>query len=86
LICRSPRNCADARLLLTRPQVKILKQPKFDISKLLELHSASTETEVGQKVQREFVEVSCAGAGPDLLLGLTDIFPASVQPAVLESV
>jgi hypothetical protein len=71
---------------LTRPQVKILKQPKFDISKLLELHSASTETEVGQKVQREFVEVSCAGAGPDLLLGLTDIFPASVQPAVLESV
>merc|ERR1712080_349902 len=37
-------------------KVKILKQPKFDISKLLELHSASTETEVGQKVQREFVE------------------------------
>merc|ERR1711881_514916 len=37
-------------------KVKLLKQPKFDISKLLELHSASTETEVGQKVQREFVE------------------------------
>jgi len=38
-------------------QVKLLKQPKFDVSKLMELHSASTEAEVGAKVQRtEFVE------------------------------
>jgi len=38
-------------------KVKLLKQPKLDISKLMELHSASTEAEVGAKVQRtEFVE------------------------------
>ncbi|PRQ71466.1 hypothetical protein AAT19DRAFT_10324 [Rhodotorula toruloides] len=38
------------------PQVKIMKQPKFDVGKLLELYSSSTEEEVGQKVVREFKE------------------------------
>uniref|UniRef100_A0A0K3CSN7 FGENESH: predicted gene_12.227 protein n=1 Tax=Rhodotorula toruloides TaxID=5286 RepID=A0A0K3CSN7_RHOTO len=36
--------------------VKIMKQPKFDVGKLLELYSSSTEEEVGQKVVREFKE------------------------------
>ncbi|GAA6047498.1 hypothetical protein NBRC10513_004016 [Rhodotorula toruloides] len=33
-----------------------MKQPKFDVGKLLELYSSSTEEEVGQKVVREFKE------------------------------
>jgi small subunit ribosomal protein S3Ae len=33
-----------------------MKQPKVDLGKLLELHSASTEEEVGQKVVREYTE------------------------------
>ncbi|BGP48327.1 ribosomal 40S subunit protein S1B [Rhodotorula kratochvilovae] len=46
-----------ARGMRRRTQVKLLKQPKFDVSKLMELHSASTEAEIGKSVQRdEFIE------------------------------
>lgn len=39
-------------------KVKILKAPKFDIGKLLELHGESTGDETGTKVVKDFV-VSC---------------------------
>lgn len=38
-------------------KVKILKSPKFDISKLMELHGESTSEETGTKVVKEFKEV-----------------------------
>ncbi|KAM0752442.1 40S ribosomal protein S1 [Meredithblackwellia eburnea MCA 4105] len=37
-------------------KVKILKAPKFDISKLMELHGDSTAEDTGAKVKSEFVE------------------------------
>ena len=37
-------------------KVKLLKQPKFDLGALLNLHGESTTDEQGQKVEREFKE------------------------------
>jgi len=36
--------------------VKLLKQPKFDLGRLLNLHGESSSNEEGQKVEREFKE------------------------------
>ena len=37
-------------------KVKLLKQPRFDLGALLNLHGESTTDEQGQKVEREFKE------------------------------
>lgn len=37
-------------------KVKLLKQPKFDLGALLNLHGESNTDEQGQKVEREFKE------------------------------
>jgi small subunit ribosomal protein S3Ae len=37
-------------------KAKIVKFPKFDVSKLLELHSETVATETGAKIKREFKE------------------------------
>jgi small subunit ribosomal protein S3Ae len=37
-------------------KVKLLKQPKFDLGALMNLHGESSTDEQGQKVEREFKE------------------------------
>ena len=37
-------------------KVKLLKQPKFDLGSLLNLHGESSTNDEGQKVGREFKE------------------------------
>ncbi|KAJ3514073.1 hypothetical protein NLJ89_g2581 [Agrocybe chaxingu] len=61
-------------------KAKILKAPKFDVSKLLELHGESTD-ETGTRVAKEFKEPEILESGIVFL----DIFPILREPLVFET-
>ncbi|KAF8627205.1 hypothetical protein AX15_004521 [Amanita polypyramis BW_CC] len=65
-------------------KAKILKAPKFDVSKLLELHGESTD-ETGTKVAKDFKEPEILESVPPQGLVFLDILPLFRDPLLLET-